>query len=99
MNSPLSPLQITLPSLATLRALSLEEREEALEAWVSWLNANRHLVSPNFERQLDQALHDLRADTVRDSVLIDLDDRFNDWLASAGRPGVGRGPDEELEDI
>lgn len=85
--------------LATLRVLPPAEREIALERWVSWLNANRHMASLRFEKELDQALHDLRADAVPESLLSDLDARVAHWLETAGFPGEGRGPSEALEDI
>lgn len=88
-----------LPPLADLAELSLREREEALEAWVSWLNANPHLVTEDFESDLDRALHELDDDTVRETLRRDLHKRFSAWLETAGRPGAGRGPDEQLEDI
>jgi hypothetical protein len=88
-----------LPPLADLGTMSLREREEALEAWVSWLNANPHLVSEDFESELDRALHKLDDDTVRETLRRDLHKRFSQWLETAGRPGAGRGPDEALEDV
>lgn len=88
-----------LAPLGTLRRLPLDERKTALEGWVAWLNANRHRVSVDFERALDQALFDLQQDSVRDSVVDDLDDRFNEWLEHAGKVGDGHGPNEGHDDV
>lgn len=99
MNQDIATSSASLAPLATLRALPPPEREIALERWVSWLNANRHAAPLHFESELDQALHDLREDTVPESVLSDLDERVAHWLETAGRPGEGRGPSEDLEDI
>lgn len=99
MNQENASSSASLPPLSTVRALPLPERELALEQWVSWLNVNRHAVSLRIERQLDKALHDLQADAVPESDLSELDEQVAHWLETAGRPGEGRGPSEELEDI
>lgn len=90
---------VPLPSFVQLRSLPLEEREKALQGWVVWLDANRHRVPATFEGLLDQALVDLRQETVNEEPLLDLDERFREWLGSAGKVGKGHGPDESPEDI
>jgi len=90
---------VHLPPLGTLRTLPAEEREEALSGWVLWLNANRHLVSSDFERKLDEALFAFDHEQVQDSALAELDQQFAHWLESAGRIGVGHGPGQESDDF
>lgn len=66
------------------------EREEALQGWVVWLDANRHRVSTTVERLLDRALRDLREDAVQRASSIQLDAGYREWLQSAGEVGRGR---------
>jgi hypothetical protein len=90
---------VHLPALSTLRTLPPEQREEALSGWVLWLNANRHLVSSDFERKLDEALFDFDNEALHDGALAELDEHFATWLETAGKIGVGHGPGEGPEDF
>jgi hypothetical protein len=93
------PLSISFPTRATLRSLPLGVREQTLQGWVVWLDANRYRVSRAYERRLDRALRDLREDSVGHPAGLAIEQRFSEWLENAGEVGKGHGPDEEPEEV
>jgi hypothetical protein len=66
----------------------------AIAAWVSWFNGHRDLVDSEFEAELDRALSGLEQDQTRHDDVVELQSRFDAWLATAGYVGRGEGPDE-----
>ena len=84
-----------LPTLADIAHMTLPERRVAIAAWVSWFNGHRDRVDPEFERELDRALSDLERDQTRHDDVLELQNRFDEWLATAGLVGEGQGPDEK----
>lgn len=84
------PIPPELPPLSRVHRLTPEKREEALAAWVTWVNGNRDRVGPELEKKLDQALAELR-ESRRPSVDLDsLHSQLDGWLEQAGSVGAGK---------
>jgi hypothetical protein len=100
MPLPSDPSGISFfPTREKLRSLPPRLREQTLQGWVVWLDANRYRASRACERRLDRALRDLREDTVGHPASLRLEERFSEWLENAGEVGKGHGPDEEPEEV
>jgi hypothetical protein len=85
-----------LVHLKSLPQIPLEQRRDALRAWVAWVNAHRQDVGQELAGRLLAALDQLSAAERPGIDGEGLQRQFDDWLEVAGRAGVGRGPDAKL---
>ena len=72
----------SLPSFAKIKMLPRRDRQEPLEAWVVWVNANRGRMNPELERELDETLCELEETVVSSSDFDKFSRRFDEWLES-----------------
>jgi hypothetical protein len=84
-----------LPNLALVAQMTTEDKRRALASWIAWFNTYRDRVSPELEHELDEVLLALDRDRVDRKRAADLQTRFDTWLTTAGRVGVGHGPGED----
>jgi hypothetical protein len=88
-----------LPNLALVAQMTADDKRRALASWVAWFNTYRDRVSPELEHELDEVLLALDRDRVDRKRAADLQDRFDTWLATAGRVGMGHGPGEDEHEV
>lgn len=84
-----------LPRLSAVAQMEPPERRAALALWITWFNTHRERVEPELERELDRSLIALDRTLVQQDDMDALQNRFDQWLETAGTVGKGRGPAED----
>jgi hypothetical protein len=83
-----------LPLLTDVAKMEPKKRRQALALWVTWFNSHGDKITPELEQELDNVLEAVSRVDVNPEQMEKLQQRFDQWLKSAGRVGVGRGPSE-----
>lgn len=74
-----------LPLLSDVARMEPRKRRQALAHWVTWFNSHGDKITPELEREFDSVLEAVSRVDVDAEQMEKLQDRFDQWLKSAGR--------------